>query len=82
MFLNVGVVTNLVFEGGSPYIAAKINEARKLLHTGLEQVFGVQYVVKSDCSKIKNTLGWKPEYTFETMMDEMIDFWLKEYSNE
>lgn len=31
-----------------------------------------------DSSKIRNTLGWKPEYTFETLMDEMIDFW-KEY---
>ena len=37
--------------------------------------------LRGDSSKIKNTLGWKPTYTFETMMDEMIDFWLKEYSN-
>jgi nucleoside-diphosphate-sugar epimerase len=25
-------------------------------------------------------LGWKPEYTFESMMDEMIEHWMKIYS--
>ena len=33
--------------------------------------------LKGDCTKIKETLGWKPEYTFETMMDEMVDHWMK-----
>ena len=33
--------------------------------------------LKGDCSKIKKILGWEPEYTFEVMMDEMIDFWDK-----
>ena len=32
-------------------------------------------VLKGDCSKAKNLLGWKPEYTFETMLDEMIEYW-------
>ena len=32
--------------------------------------------LKGDPSRIK-ALGWKPEYTFESMMDEMIDYWLK-----
>ena len=36
-------------------------------------------VLKGDCSKAKETLGWKHEYTFETMLDEMIDYWLKFY---
>ena len=36
--------------------------------------------LKGDSTKIRTTLGWKPEYTFETMMDEMIDHWLKIYS--
>lgn len=36
--------------------------------------------LKGDCSKIKNLLGWKPEYTFESMMDEMIEHWLKIYN--
>ncbi len=31
-----------------------------------------------DATKIHETLGWKREYTFETMLDEMIDFWLAE----
>lgn len=36
--------------------------------------------LKGDSTKIRTTLGWKPEYTFETMMDEMIDHWMKIYS--
>ena len=35
--------------------------------------------LKGDCSKIKNTLSWKPKYTFEDMMDEMIEYWLEYY---
>lgn len=38
--------------------------------------------LKGDCSKIKKTLGWKPEYTFESMMDEMINHWMEVYKNE
>ena len=33
--------------------------------------------LKGDSSKFRNTFNWKPKYTFETLMDEMIDFWLK-----
>jgi len=36
--------------------------------------------LKGDSSKVRNILGWKPEYTFESMMDEMIEHWLKIYS--
>ena len=35
-----------------------------------------------DCSKAKKVLGWKHNYTFETMLDEMIDYWLNEYDWE
>lgn len=28
--------------------------------------------LKGDCSKLKNTLGWKPEYNFESLIEEMI----------
>ena len=35
--------------------------------------------LKGDCSKAKKELGWKHEYTFKTMLDEMIEYWLKEY---
>lgn len=31
--------------------------------------------LKGDSTKIRTELGWKPEYTFESMMDEMIDHW-------
>jgi GDPmannose 4,6-dehydratase len=32
--------------------------------------------LKGDSTKIRKTLGWKPEYTFESMMYEMCDHWL------
>ena len=32
--------------------------------------------LKGDSSKLRNTLNWKPEYTFETMIDEMVEYWL------
>jgi len=32
-------------------------------------------ILKGDCSKTKKFLGWKHNYTFETMLDEMIDYW-------
>ena len=35
--------------------------------------------LKGDSTKLRETLGWEPEYTFETLMDEMIDHWLKIY---
>jgi GDPmannose 4,6-dehydratase len=36
--------------------------------------------LKGDCTKIKTELGWTPTYTFEKMMDEMIEFWQKVYN--
>jgi GDPmannose 4,6-dehydratase len=35
-------------------------------------------VLKGDCSKLKKVTGWEPKYTFETMIDEMIEFWMEE----
>jgi GDPmannose 4,6-dehydratase len=35
--------------------------------------------LRGDSTKLRTTLGWKPEYTFETLMDEMIDHWLEIY---
>ena len=37
-------------------------------------------VLKGDCSKAKMELGWKHDYTFETMLDEMIEYWIGYYS--
>jgi GDPmannose 4,6-dehydratase len=36
--------------------------------------------LKGDNTKTKNTLGWEPTYTFESMMDEMVQYWLEFYS--
>jgi len=33
--------------------------------------------LKGDPSKANDLLEWVPEYTFETMLDEMIDFWME-----
>lgn len=32
--------------------------------------------LKGDSTKIRKTLGWKPEYSFEELMHEMCDHWL------
>ena len=36
--------------------------------------------LKGDSSKLRERTGWNPEYTFEQMMDEMVDYWLDFYS--
>lgn len=33
--------------------------------------------LKGDSTKIRTELGWKPVYTFESMMEEMVDHWMK-----
>ena len=33
--------------------------------------------LKGDPTKAKQLLNWKPKYTFESMMDEMIEYWLQ-----
>jgi GDPmannose 4,6-dehydratase len=33
--------------------------------------------LKGDSTKIRTELGWTPTYTFESMMDEMIEYWMK-----
>jgi GDPmannose 4,6-dehydratase len=37
--------------------------------------------LKGDCTKAKTLLNWQPKYTFETMLDEMIDYWIKYYAD-
>jgi GDPmannose 4,6-dehydratase len=32
--------------------------------------------LKGDSSKAREILGWEPEYTFESMMQEMVDHWM------
>jgi GDPmannose 4,6-dehydratase len=35
--------------------------------------------LKGDSTKCRKRLNWTPEYTFDRMMDEMIDYWLNYY---
>jgi GDPmannose 4,6-dehydratase len=34
--------------------------------------------LKGDPSKAREVLGWKPDYTFETLLEDMINRWEKE----
>jgi GDPmannose 4,6-dehydratase len=33
--------------------------------------------LKGDSTKLRTTTGWEPEYTFETMIDEMVEYWME-----
>jgi GDPmannose 4,6-dehydratase len=35
--------------------------------------------LKGDPTKLKNNTGWNLNYTFEEMLDEMIEYWIKKY---
>jgi GDPmannose 4,6-dehydratase len=32
-------------------------------------------ILRGDSNLIRQNLGWKPKYTFESLLDELIDFW-------
>ncbi len=36
--------------------------------------------LRGDSTKLRDTFGWEPEYTFETLMDEMIHHWKDVYN--
>jgi len=38
--------------------------------------------LKGDSSHLRSLTGWDPKYTFETMLDEMIEYWLDHYSSK
>ena len=38
------------------------------------------HYLRGDATKARTILGWEPEYTFETMLDEMINYWLDKLS--
>lgn len=40
------------------------------------------HYLRGDSTKARNVLGWKPKYTFEQMMDEMVDYWLNALKNK
>ena len=35
--------------------------------------------LKGDCSKLKSELKWTPTFSFEDMLNEMIEYWLTIY---
>jgi GDPmannose 4,6-dehydratase len=35
------------------------------------------HFLQGNASKAKEILGWEPTYTFETMLDEMIEYWME-----
>ena len=35
--------------------------------------------LRGDSTKLRKVTGWSPKYTFETMLDEMIDYWMSYY---
>jgi GDPmannose 4,6-dehydratase len=35
--------------------------------------------LKGDSTKLRKDLEWEPKYSFETMIDEMIQYWLEYY---
>jgi GDPmannose 4,6-dehydratase len=37
--------------------------------------------LRGDSKRIRTELNWVPEYTFETLMNEMIEFWQEYYKN-
>jgi GDPmannose 4,6-dehydratase len=36
--------------------------------------------LKGDSTRARDMLNWLPDYTFETLLDDMIDFWVKQLS--
>jgi GDPmannose 4,6-dehydratase len=38
--------------------------------------------LKGDSTKLRKKLSWEPKYTFETMLDEMINYWVKYYEKK
>ena len=38
--------------------------------------------LKGDSTKLRKNLGWETKYTFESMIDEMIKYWLDYYGKK
>ena len=36
--------------------------------------------LKGDSNKLRTVLGWEPDYTFKSMLDEMVEYWLNKLS--
>jgi GDPmannose 4,6-dehydratase len=38
--------------------------------------------LKGDSTKLRTITGWSPKYTFQTMLNEMVDYWLDYFTNK
>ena len=38
--------------------------------------------LKGDSTKLRDLTGWKPKYTFESMLDEMLEYWLEHFNKQ
>ncbi len=38
--------------------------------------------LKGDSSKLRKELAWAPWYTFEEMLDDMVEYWLNYYNEK
>jgi GDPmannose 4,6-dehydratase len=38
--------------------------------------------LKGDSTKLRSELDWEPKYTFETMLDEMVEYWINYYKEK
>ncbi len=70
---SVGDMCNYVFSQlGMDYTNYVISNPKFLRPEELKYL-------KGDCSKFKSITEWKPEYTFNMLMDEMIEHWMHYY---
>ena len=63
------------------YVFGKLNlnyEKYVVQDPAYYRAIDVNYL-KGDSSHLKNTTGWCPDYTYYTMIDEMIDYWMNHY---
>jgi GDPmannose 4,6-dehydratase len=63
------------------YVFSSLNLDWKLYVVQDEKYFRPEELndLKGDSTKLKQLTGWEPTYTFETMLDEMIEYWLNYY---
>ena len=66
------------------YVFDKLElDKQKYLKTNIkfERAEELHYL-RGDATKAKTILGWEPTYNFETMLDEMIEYWLNIFKNK
>ena len=60
------------------YVFKKLNIDQSLIITDQKYMRPYELeILKGDSTKLRTLTGWKPKYSFESMIDEMIDYWDK-----